>query len=187
MDRTFELAERVRGLLLDLGHECAVIGATALAAWGYPRSTADVDIAVNVDPKVLSDLARLLTDEGLKTEVSLPDASDALGGTLTIMSDNSDPIQIVNFYNPHRNRNVLGRSLLEHANQKVLGELAVVDLPHLVATKLYAGGLQSRVDVVEVLRRNPDCDLGEIEALCLRLGLEAAWRSTAAELEADRN
>lgn len=62
-----------------------------------------------------------------------------------------------------------------------------MDLPHLVATKLYAGGLQSRVDVVEVLRRNPHCNLGEIEALCSRLGLDAEWRSIAAELEGDRN
>lgn len=45
MDRTFELAERVRSILEQKGHSCALIGAVALAAWGYPRSTLDIALA----------------------------------------------------------------------------------------------------------------------------------------------
>lgn len=93
-------------------------------------------------------------------------------------------MQLVNFYNPERSRNVLGRSLLDAAKPRVLGELAVVDLPHLVATKLYAGALADRVDALEVLKRNPDCDLLEVENVCLRLGLEDAWKVLASELGA---
>lgn len=36
------------------------------------------------------------------------------------------------------------RSLLLAAKPQILGQLAVADLPHLVATKLYAGDLAPR-------------------------------------------
>jgi hypothetical protein len=45
---------------------------------------------------------------------------------------------------------------------------AVVPLPHLVALKLYAGGMKSRADIVELLSRNPDGDMAEIRELCDR-------------------
>jgi hypothetical protein len=51
-----------------------------------------------------------------------------------------------------------------------LGSLAVVDLPHLVALKLYAGGRKSMVDVLELLDRNPDADRARIRDLCARFG-----------------
>jgi hypothetical protein len=49
-------------------------------------------------------------------------------------------------------------------------------LAQLVALKLYAGGLRSKADIVELLRRNPEADLDAIRTTCrgYRLrGLEA--------------
>jgi len=44
--------------------------------------------------------------------------------------------------------------------------LRVIPLPQLVALKLYAGGLKSKTDLVELLKRNPAADLKMIRALC---------------------
>ena len=41
----------------------------------------------------------------------------------------------------------------------------------LVALKLYAGGSKSRSDIIELLRRNPDADLGKIKEACRRYRL----------------
>jgi hypothetical protein len=45
--------------------------------------------------------------------------------------------------------------------------LRLVPLPHLVALKLYAGGMKSRADIVELLVRNPNADTTAIRELCL--------------------
>lgn len=37
--------------------------------------------------------------------------------------------------------------------------LKLAPLPHLVAMKLYAGGLKSKADIVELLRRNPGAEM----------------------------
>jgi len=38
-------------------------------------------------------------------------------------------------------------------------------LGHLIALKLYAGGMKSKADTVELLKRNPDADRGGIREL----------------------
>lgn len=49
--------------------------------------------------------------------------------------------------------------------------LPVVDLPHLIALKLYAGGRKSELDVLELLARNPAASRDEIVETCARFGL----------------
>ena len=52
-------------------------------------------------------------------------------------------------------------------------------LPQLVALKLYAGGLKSKADILELLTRNPEADLDEIRKVCKRYrvgGLDAILR-----------
>jgi len=49
--------------------------------------------------------------------------------------------------------------------------LVVVELAHLVALKLYAGGLKSRADALGVLAANPDADLEAVRAACSSAGL----------------
>jgi hypothetical protein len=49
--------------------------------------------------------------------------------------------------------------------------LKLVPLPQLVALKLYAGGLKSKADILELLRRNPDANLDDIRAVCKRYRL----------------
>lgn len=60
------------------------------------------------------------------------------------------------------------RDGLDQATLKISeeGSLRIIPLPHLVVLKLYAGGLKSKADIVEVLSRNPNADLNAIESLC---------------------
>jgi hypothetical protein len=44
--------------------------------------------------------------------------------------------------------------------------LRIVPLAQLVALKLYAGGLKSKADIVELLRRNPETDLVALQKVC---------------------
>lgn len=98
-DPLLALAERVASLASELGMATAVIGAAALAAHNYVRGTADVDLAMAVDP--FRDLLRLrerLSAEGLHTELELPDADDVLGGVLRVrlQVDDDDSVEVVN-------------------------------------------------------------------------------------------
>jgi hypothetical protein len=43
-----------------------------------------------------------------------------------------------------------------------------------VALKLYAGGAKSKLDVVEILERNPAVSTDAVRDLCARFGLGAA-------------
>jgi hypothetical protein len=174
-ERTLELAEEVAGLVRARGQPVAVIGAIAAAVHGYARATADVDLATDFDPfDMLEQMASELRGKGYDVRVVQPDADDPLGGVMTVRAADCDPVQIVNYYNPLRSRNpMLAREALENATPNQLGTLAVVQLPHLIALKLYASGAKSRLDVVELLARHPELDLDALRSLCRRHHLEA--------------
>jgi hypothetical protein len=63
---------------------------------------------------------------------------------------------------------VADQDALQEATLRVADNspLRIIPLPHLVVLKLYAGGLKSMTDIVEVLTLNEDADLDAIEALC---------------------
>lgn len=49
--------------------------------------------------------------------------------------------------------------------------------------KLYAGGMKSKADVVELLARNPDADRDAVVDVCARFGLADAWRALQPEID----
>lgn len=170
-DRTLVVASEVAALLAARGAKCAVIGAVALAVRGYPRGTEDLDLATITDVfTVLRETTRELLSRGYEAALVLPDADDALGGVLSVAAPGAELVQVVNYLNPWRGWPLVGKEAIETAEPNVLGGLAVVDVPHLVALKLYAGGNKSRLDVLELLDRNRD-SLREVEEVCERLGL----------------
>jgi hypothetical protein len=182
--RTLEVADRARALLATKGASCAVIGAAALAAHGYARATSDLDLGTATDPfTTLRWLTDALKKEGLAAALTTPDADDPLGGVVTIRGDDFDQVQIVNFVNPLGASRNPGPEAIESAGLAIEGTtLKVVALAHLIALKLYAGGLKSRVDVIELLRRNPAADLREIRAVCARHALAAELDQVLAEV-----
>src|SRR6185436_12575791 len=108
------------------------------------------------------------------TEIRYPDADDPLGGLLRMSPPSAMSIEVVNFLNPlRRSRGTLEREALASAIEQPDLGLRVVDLPHLVALKLKAGGPGDLRDVGELLRiKRPP----EVEAVCARhkLGKELA-------------
>jgi len=176
--RTVQLAETVVAALHGEGAAVAVIGAMALAAYGYGRRTRDFDLVTTTDPfTVLRRVRDTLAARGLKVELGEPDAEDRLGGVLVVQAAGANPVEVVNFLNPYSpSRGRLGIDAVKTAVSLREGGLPVVDLPHLVALKLYAGGRKNEVDVLEVLERNPEANRAEIGDLCERFGLGEEWR-----------
>ena len=171
--KTFAVAERVVELLQMEGVPSAVIGGIALAAHRYPRATADLDLATATDPfTTLARVVEACSAEGWTAKLVTPDAEDPLGGVVTITTAGALAVQIMNYYNPLRLADNPGASAIDTAVASIENiALPVVDLPHLVALKLYAGGPKSEADVVELLSRNMDADLGAIASVCGRFAL----------------
>lgn len=159
-------AEVVVRLAGSLGHDLLVIGAAALAGHHYVRFTNDLDLGGNLSLDHLCGLAVALTQRGYSVEVREPDADDPLGGVLDI-AGSFGQIQIISF---HDRFPAVIQDALQEATLRVTesSPLRIIPLPHLVVLKLYAGGLKSMSDIVEVLSLNKDADLDAIDALCER-------------------
>lgn len=190
-DPILELLERVAGAANKLGIETAVIGAVAMAAHNYVRATADADLGTYVDPYL--DLGRLrdaLAARGLHVELRTPDAEDPLGGVLRVWEhenadgDPIDYVDVVNFKNPHRPGHITPGFDAIRAAVPVEGRptLRFVGLAHLIALKLYTGGLRDKADVIELLRHNPDADVDAIVEVARAFGLGAELQSILGEL-----
>ena len=158
-----------------MGTPSAVIGAIALAFHGYARATQDVDLATHADPRtVLRELAYALRQRGYAIQLILPDEADPLGGVLSVTGEDFDAVQVVNFYNPWNLSGNPGESSIRAAIERIPGyDLRVVDLPHLIALKLYAGGARSRGDVLELIERNREVDRSTIRRVCEQFHLGA--------------
>lgn len=183
--RALALAEEIAEILACSGVESALIGAVALAAHRYPRSTEDIDLAIGVEPRRLEDIALELRRAGFLAEVSLPDAVDPLGGVLRVNAEDTDRIEIVNFCNPPGGGfPALIEAALRDARPYRAGvKLRVVTLQHLILFKLYAGGVKSKNDVLELLSRNPDLDVNELRAVCRRFRVDRRLEAWLRELK----
>ena len=170
-------AERVASLLADRGVDAVLIGAAALAAHRYVRHTEDIDLGVSIAIRDLESVADGLREAGYAVEVREPDGQDPLGGVLDVIGP-AGLVQIVNF--GERFPTVIDSGHAEATLRVRSGaSLRIIPLAHLIALKLYAGGMKSKADIVELLRRNPSPDRDAIRDLCRRYrlrGLEALIR-----------
>ncbi|CAM4203193.1 nucleotidyltransferase family protein [Corallococcus exiguus] len=188
-ERTLQIAERVVGLLEQHGISAAVIGAIALAVHYYPRQTEDFDLAININPfPRFRQLDEVLRAEGFETDLSYPDAEDPLGGVLRVSGEDFETIEIVNFQNPWpgaKDNTTLAQEAIQSASLALNpgSRLRVVDLPHLIALKLFAGGWKSKADVMELLERNRQhLDVAGLRDVCERHGMGPALRPLLEEL-----
>lgn len=180
--RTLEVAEDVARTAEELGIDIALIGAMAMAAHRFVRATTDLDLATAVDPSSsLQKLREALVAAGFDATVNLPDAQDPLGGVLNVDGEDFNRVQVVNFLNPWNGLAPVGQEAVATAKRTPGERLRVVDLPHLIALKLYAGGRKSKLDILELLERNPEADHGEIRAVCQRFGLLPALEKLLAD------
>lgn len=168
-ESNIEAAERIVGLLRNHGVHAVLIGAIALAAHHYVRQTVDIDLGVDADLKTMRKIAACLESEHYKVAFREPDSDDPLGGVIDV-SGPFGLVQIISFAD--RFPIVIHDALAgEDIRIRPGSDLRLVPIPQLVALKLYAGGYQSRADIIELLRRNPAVDLDEIRATCRRYRL----------------
>lgn len=179
LEGTLRVATDVLHVLKEHGADGVLIGGMALAVHQYPRDTVDLDLAVAVNPPALHQIAASLAALGYQVSVNEPDAADPLGGVLDVQGPDADLVQVVNFLNPPAGGFPrLVADALATASPLMPGhEVRVVDLYHLVAFKLYAGGSKSVLDILELLARNPTLDLGRLETLCTSFRLDRKLRA----------
>ena len=172
-----DAAEQVMQILETHRVDVVVIGAVALAAHHYVRLTHDIDLGVNADMQTLHAITSSLRAAGFNAEFREPDGQDPLGGVIDITGP-FGLLQIISF--AERFPAVISDALRAATITLRPGSrLKLVPLPQLVALKLYAGGLKSKADVLELLMRNPEADIDEIRGACRRYrvgGLDAILR-----------
>ncbi len=165
---TLRVAENVAGQIQKQGFETLVIGGVALSVHGYPRATEGLDLAVAMPLANLRGIAESLVSFGYRVELREPDSQDPLGGVLDVEAPGAFLVQVVNFDNaPAGGFPRVVADALETSERLIPeSELRVVGIYHLIALKLYAGGASSKLDVVELLERNPSIDRIRLRDLC---------------------
>jgi hypothetical protein len=181
--RSLAVAARISAVLHREKIEHALIGSVALAVHGFVRATRDLDFAVLVTPTPrLAALEDALRREGYRVELSAPAPDDDLGGVLTVVGDDFDPVQIVNFYNPPRAPPAVVREAIASATAAADLPFPVVGLAHLVALKLSTAAFRDEVDVGDLLEARPDAPLDELREVCRRHGVADALERVVARL-----
>jgi hypothetical protein len=163
---------RAQGLLGDY----ALIGGFAVAAWGVPRATQDIDFAVAIgskDPYVLA--------EYMDGQYDIGGVDDPLKGviraTVTVASG-SVPLQLVflpSVFTDAIFHQVETLSILNH-------RVPVVKWDVLLLLKLYAGGPQDMLDARQILKiRQPSTvEIQAVGNLAGRLGVLEEWTALSA-------
>ncbi len=177
-------AESVVEILKQYDVDAVVIGATALAAYNYVRQTEDIDLAVNADLRKMRTLVAAFRQAGFKAELREPDADDPLGGVIDVVGS-SGLLQVISY--AERFPAVVSDAILESDLTVRPGSpLHLAPIPQLVALKLYAGGLKSKADIVELLARNPQVDVDAVREVCERYRLRGLDQLIAEARHASR-
>ena len=170
-----DATERIADLLDKQGIPAIVIGAAAMAAHRYVRHTEDVDLAVNIAVRDLPQVAEMLRAAAF--DVAHREPHVPLGGVIDVHGE-FGLVQIVNF--GERFPAIIDTGLADATlSTRATGGLRIIPLPHLIGLKLYAGGMKSKADIVELLRRNPSFDRDTIRSLCRRYRLRGINHSYA--------
>lgn len=124
---------------------------------------------MNIAVHDLGAVAASLRVSGFEVACHEPDGQDPLGGEIDVSGD-FGLVQIVNF--GERFPAIIDAGLAAASlSTREAGPLRVIPLPHLIGLKLYAGGMKSKADIIELLRCNPSADRDSIRDLCSRYRL----------------
>ncbi len=168
-DTLLDAAEKIAALLRRLNLEPIVIGAVALAAHRYIRMTRDIDLGCNADLATLRKAEKTLRENGYEATLREPDADDPLGGVIDVQGP-FGLVQVISFYG--RFPAAIEDAIRESGSLiRSGGSLPLAPITQLVALKLYAGGRKSKLDILELLDRNPEADIEAIRARCRAYGL----------------
>jgi predicted nucleotidyltransferase len=130
----------------------AVIGATAMAIHGVSRATQDVDLLAMSSECLRVEFWEPLRALGLRIDVRNGDDDDPLAGVVRIVDVDEDSNIDVIIGKPPWQRELLSRAQ-SHEVEGV--ELPIAQARDVVLLKLYAGGVQDRWDIAQLLVANP--------------------------------
>lgn len=162
-----DLLARVWDQLRPRGIDAAIIGATALAAYGVSRSTHDIDLLVMDRAVLTGSFWDGLT--GVTVDVRPADADDPLAGVVRCSQAGFRPIDIV-----------VGRHRwMHHALMRVRATGTegppVIERADWVCLKLFAGGIQDLSDVAQLRAISAGLDR-DVTARLTGLPVELATR-----------
>lgn len=124
----------------------ALIGGLAVAAWGTPRATEDIDFLADVSPS--AELDRELRAAGFQAEWRRGDPEDPIPLLLRLRSASGPEIDVV-CATREWEREVLAHAIMIRLTGG--SEAPVVALEDLIVLKLMAGGPGDLADVADLL------------------------------------
>lgn len=127
---------------------CALMGGLAVAAWGAPRATEDIDLLADASPS--PELNAALRAAGFEAEWRRGDPDDPIPLLLRLRSASGPEIDVVCATRLWE-REMLNRSI----RVRIPGglETPVIALEDLIVLKLMAGGPGDLVDIADLLER----------------------------------
>lgn len=126
----------------------AVIGGLAVAAWGAPRATEDIDLLADLSPS--SELDAALRAAGFEVEWRRGDPGDPVPLLLRLRSASGPETDVVCATRAWE-REMLNRSIRVRIPEGP--ETQVIALEDLIVLKLMAGGPGHLADVADLLER----------------------------------
>ncbi len=126
----------------------ALMGGLAVAAWGAPRATEDIDLLADVSPS--AELDRALRAAGFEAEWRRGAADDPIPLLLRLRSHSGPELDVVCASRAWEHE-MLARAVRLRLGQRL--EIPVVALDDLIVLKLLAGGPGDLTDVADLLGR----------------------------------
>jgi hypothetical protein len=170
------LLDQAAAILRNRGISFALIGASAMAAHGVPRSTVDQDLLV-VDPVCLDpSLWTALQDQGVTIEIRRGDSFDPLAGVVRFERTGERPLDLV------VGKYAWQREILERAKGTPGAPdtaIPLVRAADLILLKLYAGSSQDAWDIEQLLAgEDREALISEVNRELPRLTAESAalWK-----------
>jgi len=147
------ILREVSNFLQAEGIPFTVIGATAMAVHGVSRATQDVDLLVTSRTCLQDAFWTALRARGLEVEVREGDDEDPLAGVVHVIALDTGIVIDIVVGKPAWQEPIAVRAKVSEIDSVALPVAVAADL---VLLKLYAGGMQDRWDVVQLVAMNPD-------------------------------
>ncbi|CEP69377.1 Protein of unknown function DUF1814 [Moorella glycerini] len=144
---------KVSAILEKIDMPYCLIGGYAVAAYGAPRYTADVDFLVSRLKDYSEQLQANLQEENLFFEISRADLLDPLGDIVTIKL--TVPVQLIDAKYTYHYKAIERAQIIQYENH----DLKIISPEDLIILKLIAGGQKDLWDVENILSHQEDLDM----------------------------
>jgi len=167
-DKTAVLLERVTACLRHEQISYALIGAWALAAWGRPRATADLDLLVLVNEEDLERLSARIVQTGMELDDTWQEWNPLLRGSQLRFQSQGGTVDVMCPRDPH-DRQIFQRKRKKRMDGRYYW---VVSPEDFILQKLKVGRPRDFEDAVSVVERSQGkLDHEYLEFWARRLGV----------------